>query len=123
MDNYKCTISYCNKELSKRDTISIKDTSSATRLDTLISADGTFTITPDTIAVLDVENPHSESKSYKVYVVIDKDGTKYSTGSEAFYRSLSDIAEEMGDEEFSIVVYKRESKNYKGKYFITCTIA
>lgn len=125
MEGYKVTIKHCSKELTPRERILMKDTSNAERLDECVPADGDKkVITPVAYAVLDVHNEKSENEDYEVYVIIDEDGTKYATGSPSFFDSFLDIWNEMQEagEPFSIEVYKMESKNYKGKYFLTCSI-
>lgn len=123
MVGYNVTISSASRTLSARERIAIKDFSNAIALDEA-TKDGKLVITPVDYAVLDVHNEKSDNKDYKKFVVIDSDGTKYVTGSENFFDSFMEIMEEMAgeDEEFSIVVYQIESKNYKGKSFITCSI-
>ena len=59
---------------------------------------------------------------YEKFIIIDKDGTKYVTGSESFWSSFLEIAAEMGEEAFDVEAYKVDSKNYKGKQFISCSI-
>lgn len=122
--DYEAKIGYCNKELSAKERISLKDTGDALRLDEETQA-GVVTIYPAIIARIDVHNEKSENKDYSNYVLVDKNGTKYVTSSESFWRQLSDIFDEMcdaGEEEWGIKVYRKESKNYKGKEFITCSI-
>ena len=123
MVGYNVTISSASRELSARERIAIKDFSNAIALDEA-TKDGKLVITPVDYAVLDVHNEKSDNKDYKKFVVIDAAGTKYVTGSENFFDSFMEIMEEMSgeDEEFSIEVYQMESKNYKGKSFITCSI-
>lgn len=123
MVGYNVTISSASRELSARERIAIKDFSNAIPLDEA-TKDGKLVITPVDYAVLDVHNEKSDNKDYKKFVVIDAAGTKYVTGSENFFDSFMEIREEMSgeDEEFSIEVYQKESKNYKGKSFITCSI-
>ena len=123
MVGYNVTISSASRELSARERIAIKDFSNAMPLDEA-TKDGKLVITPVDYAVLDVHNEKSDNKDYKKFVVIDAAGTKYVTGSENFFDSFMEIMEEMSgeDEEFSIEVYQMESKNYKGKSFITCSI-
>lgn len=123
MVGYNVTISSASRELSARERIAIKDFSNAIPLDEA-TKDGKLVITPVDYAVLDVHNEKSDNKDYKKFVVIDAAGTKYVTGSENFFDSFMEIMEEMSgeDEEFSIEVYQMESKNYKGKSFITCSI-
>lgn len=123
MVGYNVTISSASRELSARERIAIKDFSNAIPLDEA-TKEGKLVITPVDYAVLDVHNEKSDNKDYKKFVVIDNAGTKYVTGSENFFDSFMEIMEEMAgeDEEFSIEVYQMESKNYKGKSFITCSI-
>lgn len=123
MVGYNVTISSASREMSARERIAIKDFSNAIPLDEA-TKDGKLVITPVDYAVLDVHNEKSDNKDYKKFVVIDAAGTKYVTGSENFFDSFMEIMEEMSgeDEEFSIEVYQMESKNYKGKSFITCSI-
>ena len=122
MNGFKCTIEYCSKELTAKEKVGIKDTTNALRLDELTADNKKLVIAPAFYAVLDIENENSESKNYKNYIIVDKDGNKYVTGSEAFYSSFADIAADMGDEAYELEIYRRESKNYKGKSFITCSI-
>lgn len=123
MVGYNVTISSASRTLSARERIAIKDFSNAIPLDEA-TKDGKLVINPVDYAVLDVHNEKSDNKDYKKFVVIDSDGTKYVTGSENFFDSFMEIMEEMAgeNEEFSIEVYQMESKNYKGKSFITCSI-
>ena len=127
MTGYTVTIKESSATLSARERIRIKDTSNARKLDEVVVFGGDkVVINPALFAVLSVHNDKSENKDYEVYVIVDHDGTKYVTGSESFYSAFRDIwdevkAEDDGDE-FSLEVYKVESKNYKGKYVLTCSI-
>lgn len=123
MDGFKVTIKSCSKELTARERIAIKDTTRAAKLDEA-TADGELVITPDYYAVLEIHNEKSEDKDYLNYVVVDVNGNKFITGSESFFSAFLEIFEEMEDEDedYDIVVYRMESKNYKGKSFITCSI-
>ena len=121
--NFTTTIRECSMELSARDRIKIKDISSSKSLDELVTPDKTFEFTPIGLAVLDVHNENSKSdKDYVKYVFIADDGKRYNTGSETLYNNYLDILEEMGDEVFAIECYKKPSKNYKDKYFLTCAL-
>lgn len=123
MEGYKVSIEFCSKELTARERIAIKDFGNAVALDEA-TKDGGVIITPDWFAVLNVHNEKSDNKDYKKFIVVDTAGTKYVTGSENFYDAFVEIFEEMENEseEYSIEVYQLESKNYKGKSFITCSI-
>lgn len=123
MDGYKVTVRYASLDnLSARERIMFKDTSECVSLDSA-TIEGAITIKPEFYVVLDVHNEYARGdKDYTQYVVVDADGTRYITGSESFYSSFINIAEEMGDEAYEIKVYRKPSKNYSGKDFITCSI-
>lgn len=128
MEGYSVKIIESSKELTAREKISAKDFSNAMALDTeLIDANSTVVITPAAYLILGVHNEHSKNdKDYKKYLIIDTAGNKYVTGSESFFTAFLDIfnamAEDAPDEEYSIEVYKKPSKNYQGKHFLTCSI-
>ena len=122
--DYQVIIRESSKELTPRERIMMKDFTNATQLDEAC-AEGAFVITPDSYAILDVHNERSkEDKDYTKYIVLDKAGNKFITGSNSFFKSLMEIWEEMAGtgEEFSIEVYRVPSKNYKGKSFLSCSI-
>lgn len=124
-DAYKVEIISTSREFTAREKIRVKDTSDAVSLDEA-TQEGPVLIDYDAHAVLQVHNEKSDSKDYHKLVVLDKNGQKYVTGSESFMRSLSDITDEMmgaddGDE-WQIKAYRKDSKNYKGKQFLTCSI-
>lgn len=129
MEGYKVTVAECSKELSVRERIALKDTSNAESLDRL-TADAKISnekviIDVDFYATLNIHNEHSDNKDYINFIVIDKDGYKYVTGSQSFIIQFKDIVDEMkeaGEEDIKIEVYRKESKNYKGKDFITCSL-
>lgn len=123
MEGYKVEIRKVSKQITAKERVMLKDTTNAIALDELTQK-GKVIIDPGFYAILDVTNPKSEDKEYAKYIIVDKAGTKYVTGSESFFTALVDIMDEMADtdEEFSIEVYRMPSKNYKGKEFITCSI-
>lgn len=123
LTGYSVDIVESNKQLTAKERIKVKDTTNAIRLDEATQGEA-IDINPDTFAVLHIHNEKSDNTDYKTYIVIDKDGTKYVTGSESFWVSFMNIYEEMDgeQEEWGIKVYRAPSKNYKGKDFITCTI-
>ena len=127
MKNYEVKIKSTSKELTAKERVMLKDTSNAIKLDSAIpDKDTKLVIDPDFYAVLGVHNEKSKDrKDFEQYVVIDKGGNKYVTGSNSFYEAFSSIVDEMedsGEEDFQIEVYKLDSKNYADKQFITCSI-
>ena len=123
MTGYSVEIIETSRELSAKQRIALKDTSDAIKLDTACEEEAII-IEPVDYAILAIHNEKSDNKDYENYVIIDKNGDKYITGSESFWSSFIDIYDEMqGEEEaWSIKAYKLDSKNYKGKKFLTCSI-
>lgn len=124
MEGYSVKISEVSRTITAKERVMLKDTTNAISLDE-VTREGKFVFEPDYYAILDVHNEKSEDKDYIKYVIVDKAGTKLVTGSDSFFTSFKDIMDEMEgcDEEFSIEAYRMPSKNYKGKEFITCSIA
>ena len=122
---YKVTIKESNKELSARERIKIKDTTNAIKLDG-VDPEEKLVFAPDYYAILEIENDKADTKDkkYNQFIVVDKSGTKYVTGSKSFWDSFINIYNEMKEETepYEIEVYKMPTKNYTGKYFITCSI-
>lgn len=129
MNGYRATVRDCSKELTVKEKIMLKDTSNAESLDALTQEaslnNGRVIIDVDYYATLDIHNEKSDNKDYINFIVVDKEGHKYVTGSQSFISSFIDIYGEMtvaGEKDITIEVYRKESKNYKGKDFITCSI-
>lgn len=123
MTGYFVKIVNASKELSARDRVAVKDTTNAIGLDDA-TKETPLVIAIDYYVELAIHNEKSEDKDYKKYVVVDKSGNKFVTGSESFFTAMSEIMDEMSDsgEDFEIQVYRMPSKNYKGKEFLTCSI-
>lgn len=129
MDGYKATVKECSKELTVKEKIALKDTSNAIGLD-FLTQEANFNgekviIDVDYYATINIHNEKSDNKDYINFIVVAKDATKYVTGSQAFISAFKDIATELaeaGETDMTIEVYRKESKNYKGKDFITCSI-
>ena len=121
---FKAEIIETGKEItSAKEKVMLKDTRSAIRLDDATQS-GSTDLYPVNYAVLDITNDRSEEGNYRQYLIIDKNGDKYLTGSESFYSAFLAIYEEMSGtgEEYGIRVYRVPSKNYKGKDFLSCSI-
>lgn len=125
-NDYSVKIIETSKELTTRERVLFKDVSNAVKLDTALDSDGTpLIITPMDYAILAVHNGKStKNPDYENYVIVDPEGNKYVTGSPSFWSAFMDIWEEMAGEDkgWQIAIYKRPSKNYNGKDFITCSI-
>lgn len=125
MEGYKAVVARASKELSAKEKIMLKDMSDAVKLDDAVKEQA-IVIKPEFYAIINVHNEKSDTKDYTKIVLVDGDsGIKYTTGSMPFITTFEDIMQEMedaGETDFSLKVYAKESKNYKGKYFITCSI-
>lgn len=123
---YEATIKVTSKELTAREKLKLKDLSNSTNLDALTQAEGKVIIDVAYYVILSIHNEKSKERpDYDNIVVVDKDGNKYNTGSTSFITALTDILDELADADetdCTIEVYRKESKNYKGKDFITCSI-
>lgn len=126
MTNYSVKVVESSKELTKKETVMFKDLSDAVNLSEFIDGhDGSVMIDVESWVELSIHNEKAkdgQNKDYFNYVVVDKNGTRYYTGSESFWSSFKDIWSEMSDstEEWSLKVYKKQSKGKKD--FITCSV-
>lgn len=122
--NYSVEIKEVSRDITARERIKLKDTTNAVKLDEAVSGETPLVLAPAAYAVLSIHNEKSDNVDYENYVIIDKDGNKYVTGSPSFWSAFREIWDEMQNEteEYSIEVYKMDSKNYKGKQFLTCSI-
>lgn len=123
MEGYKVSIKECSKELTARERIMMKDTSNAIKLDEAAN-DQPLVISPVAYTVLDVHNDKADNPDYNNFIILDSDGNKYVTGSQSFWNAFKEIWDEMEQENepYQIEVYKLDSKNYKGKKFLSCSI-
>lgn len=124
MAEYKATVNEATWVMTAREKLRYTDLTDAIQLDEATQS-GDLIIDVDKWAVINVHNEKSDTVDYVKYVIIDKDDQVYVTGSESFWNSFKqiyDVMSEEGETTYSIKVYRRESKNYKGKDFITCRI-
>lgn len=124
MADYSVSIKETSKELSAKERIQFKDTSDAIKLDSATQVEPVI-IEVDSYAVLSIHNEKAEDKDYESYIIVDKNGTRYSTGSASFFSSFMNIYSELKDEtdiEWKLKVYRLPSKNRQGKDFITCSV-
>ena len=120
---YSASIKESSRELTAKERIMLKDTTSAVKLDQATQVEDIH-ISVDSYAILNIHNDKATPTDYENYIILDKNGTKYVTGSQSFWNAFMDIFSEMENEseEWSIRIYRHPSKNYSGKDFITCAI-
>ena len=128
MRDYTVSIADSIKELTARERISLKSFDSAVPLDK-ITEEGPIKFTVQNLVTCDVHNERAkkdQSKDYKTYIFVSDDGTRYKTGSDslitAFYDIYDEMVKEAPDEPITIEIYKQASKNYEGKFFLTCAL-
>ena len=123
--NYRAEILDSSRELTAIEKVKFKDTSDCIKLDEVLNEVEQIKIEVDSYVVLNIHNDNSDDKEYKTFIIIDKEGNKYSTGSNSFFNSFMDIMDELQEveERWELKIYKVESKNYKGKFFISCSVA
>lgn len=125
MTGYKATITRSTKELDAKQKIMMKDTTNTVSLDTATQSGDGVIIDVDFAVVLDVHNEKSDNKDYTKYIIVDKNGERYITGSESFWSAFENIYDELADagiEDFQLKCYRLPSKNYAGRDFLTCAL-
>lgn len=129
MEQYKSTIREASKELSAKERVMFKDTSNAVSMVDYVHAQREAgekaVIDFADYVIVDVHNPKAnDNTDYTIYLVIDKNGNKFYTSSEAFWSAFTNIYSEMkdADEEWGIELVLTPSNNYKGKEILTCSL-
>ena len=125
--DYTVIIRESSRDLTAKEKIAFRDFGNAVKLDENLTEDDSMLIAPKDFVIIDVHNEKAKgNKDYVKYIIIDEAGTKYVTGSDSFFSRFIEIFETMRedapDEPYQIEVYKRPSKNYAGKSFISCSL-
>ena len=115
-EEYSSTIIESLKELTGKEKVRFKDLTASKKIDEEVTETQSLKIALDNYIILSVHNPKAEQIDYNVVIVVDKDGNSYYTSSTTFERALKEA------EEWGIEVVKKPSSNYKGKFFLTCTV-
>ena len=114
------------KELTKKEKVMLKDLTDCTVLGTEVEAsECDIIIHPAFYAILSVHNDALAEPDYEVYVIVDRDGTKYQTSSDSFITSFRDIISNMEDEDpetWAVKVTLKSSKNRTGKSFLKAVL-
>lgn len=126
--NYSATITEASRELTPKERVMFKDLANAQSLNELAKeakmSGAKLVITVKDYAVVAIHNEASEDVDYNNYLIIDKDGEKYYTGSPSFWSKFMDIYSEMKevDEDWAIELNLVASKKYTGKEALTCSL-
>lgn len=132
MTGYKAVVAGSRKKLTAKERIAIKSLADTVELNDAVQNDTGVMINLDNVVTVQVHNEKSDNKDYNKYVYIDKDGTKYVSGSEPLYTAIDDIMDDITDaiadgemseeDDIMIKVIKKESDNYKGQMFLTAVL-
>jgi hypothetical protein len=127
--NYSATIVDSSRELTARERVMFKDTQNAISMNDFAEqakAENGKAIIENVkdFVHITVHNEKSDDKDYDNYLVIDANGEKYVTGSQAFWNSFKAIYDEMKNESdpWGIQLNLIPSKNFKGKNVLTCSL-
>lgn len=110
-------------ELSKKEQLAITIGDNSLALDAE-AENGSFVITNirGYVKVAIHNDKANGDKDYTKYIILTDNGN-YSTGSESFMNTFIDIFTQMkGETDWGIEVIRKPSKNYNGKYFLSCTV-
>lgn len=122
---YKAEIVKSSWDMSKIERVKYKDTSRAQKIDMLIEESGII-INVFKYVILHIQCDKAEKGEYDVIILIDEGGNMFQTGSSTFISNFEEIWDEIVETEsdipLKIEIFRKESNNYKGKYFITCGI-
>lgn len=128
---YSVQIKKSSRELTKAERVMMKDTSLATKIDDITKDVKYVDIEVESYVILAVHNDKSSTPDYEVIHIVDTEGQKFTTGSASFINTFLNIADEMMDENadndtyneaFTIRAFRKPSKNYAGKDFLTCSL-
>ena len=128
VSNYTATIIESSREFSAKERVMFKDLGNAESMidyaRAAIEQGAKATIDVADFAVISIHNEATDDVDYTNYLLIDKNGNKYYTGSESCWNSFKNIYNEMkdSDEEWGIELNLLPSKNYKGKEILTCSL-
>ena len=114
------------KELTKKEKAMLKDLTDCATLGTEVEASGCdIIIHPAFYAIISIHNDSLSEPDYEAYVIVDRDGTKYQTGSDSFIASFRDIMSDMAGEDpetWAIKATLKPSKNRTGKSFLKAVL-
>ena len=112
-----------SRELTTREQIKATNFNNAKGLATVLDNTDCVTLSIDwwVLCHVELEATHEQ---YDTLVIMTTDGQKYTTSSETFIKNFEDMMDLLKDDNELIEIdcCKGESKNYKGKYYLTCTL-
>ena len=115
------------REFTKKEVAVIKTSlQSCVDINAATENGNSLTVSVAAYAVLEIENDRSKGeKVYQKIMIVDNDGRMYITGSPSFIENFRSVMEVMDGEDpdsWGLEIFQMESRNYKGKNFITCKV-
>lgn len=125
--SYESKVIFSTENLNAVERIKEKNVTDAKPLDAIVTPETALVIAVSRYSVVQIHNEMSDNQDYKVAVLTDDAGERYSTSSESLMKSIDEIVDELKEndvklEDVKLKIYKRKSKNFQG-YFITATVA
>lgn len=123
--DYAATVVESSKELSPKERVMMKDTTGCVSLNAEVEGGRSIDIDVDYWVHLAIHNENAkDGKDYDNYIVVDKNGTRYSTGSPSFWTSFQDIMDDMEDvqEAWKLHVQAFPSKTREGKEYLKASV-
>lgn len=128
MEGFTSKIVESNRNLTKKEQVKMKALDDCIRIDSVVTGhEDSLLIDVDYYAIVEVHNENckkDKDKDYTKLIIVDKNGSKYVTGSAPFMSSFKEIMQEMSgsDEEWQLKAFRRPSVNYPDRDFFSCTI-
>ena len=118
------------EKLTGKDKLRYTNFTSMTSLDDVVAETGEkYPVSVTGFVTVEVHNEKSSNKDYVKMVLVGEDGTLYVTGSDSFMREFENIVDVLSDDfeegttpVYEINIFKRPSKNFNNKCFLTCSV-
>lgn len=120
---YEAKIVGTSMELSAKERVMYKDVQNCIKIDKATQESPLY-ISVKGYVELEINNDKATPTQYANYIIVDKSGERYVTGSASFWSAFQNIWGEMAEvtEPWTLKVYRLPSKNRQGKEFITCAV-
>ena len=126
MEGYSAKFLKASRELDVTERISLKQFTDCEQLDEVVTDPVAIEVAYFADFAVHNDFVKGDKRDYVKRVICDADGNKYITGSEAFMAAMDDIYGELCDSDYSgpiiLKIVKKDSKNYSGKKFLTCSL-
>lgn len=130
----KREIVYSSRELNVKERIAAKDKGNSISVDKVVTPSKSLVLENIesfvVVHAVDVDETTGNVENEFSYVIISADSEKYYTGGVSIINQLIDYDTEIKAEEletgteipYGIEIFKKPSKKFEGKYYITCNI-